>query len=159
MYRCGWCTKKNQERVLAVRITREGFDKILSKAVSSDADKGLKLRMRGKVRLQWDPDHAPSGASEKRRAIQLGLRAEVTEQGCLNITLATLLHVNLKGTYRNIKSFLTLKYCYSSNTLMLAKFIEHFHVTSSPSRLRRKTAAMLVYNEIGASVAIFMIYL
>ena len=141
---------------MAVRITREGFDKILSKAVSSDADKGLKLRMRGKVRLQWDPDHAPSGAPEKRRAIQLGLRAEVTKQGCLNITLATPLHVNLTGTY---KSFLTLKYCYSSNTLVLAKFIEHFHVTSSPSRLRRKTAAMLVYNEIGASAAIFMIYI
>ena len=78
MYRCGWCTKKNQERVLAVRITREGFDKILSKAVSSDADKGLRMRMRGKVRLQWDPDHDPSGAPQKRRAIQLGLRAEVS---------------------------------------------------------------------------------
>lgn len=77
MYRCGWCTKKNQERVLAVRITREGFNKILSKAVSSDADKGLRMRMRGKVRLQWDPDHDPSGAPVKRRAIQLGLRAEV----------------------------------------------------------------------------------
>ena len=71
-------TKKNQERVLAVRITREGFDKILSKAVSSDADKGLRMRMRGKVRLQWDPDHDPSGAPQKRRAIQLGLRAEVS---------------------------------------------------------------------------------
>ena len=77
MYRCGWGTKHNQQRVLAVRITREGFDKILSKAVSSDADKALRTRMRGKVRLQWDPDHAPSGAPEKRRAIQLGLRAEV----------------------------------------------------------------------------------
>lgn len=83
---------------MAVRITREGFDKILSKAVSSDADKGLKLRMRGKVRLQWDPDHAPSGAPEKRRAIQLGLRAEVTEQDCLKIVLATVLRINLKET-------------------------------------------------------------
>ena len=37
-------------------------------------------------------------------------------------------------------------------------WIERFHVTSSPLRLRRKTetAAMLVYNEIGASMAIFM---
>ena len=42
---------------------------------------------------------------------------------------------------------------------MLAKFIEHFHVTSSPSRLRRKTAAMLVYNEIRASVDIFIMLL
>ena len=29
------------------------------------------------VRLQWDPDHAPSGAKEERRAIQLGIRGEV----------------------------------------------------------------------------------
>ena len=36
-------------------------------------------------------------------------------------------------------------------------YIGHFHVTSLPSRLRReqKTAAMFVYNEIGASMAIF----
>ena len=114
MYRCGWCTKKNQERVLAVRITREGFDKILSKAVSSDADKGLKLRMRGKVRLQWDPDHAPSGAPEKRRAIQLGLRAEVTEHACLSHPLACKLEGEIE--------MLTLKYCY---TLVLAKFTEY----------------------------------
>ena len=35
--------------------------------------------------------------------------------------------------------------------------IERFHVMSLPSRLQRKqkTAAMLVYNEIGASMAIF----
>jgi hypothetical protein len=26
------------------------------------------------VRLQWDPDHHPSGAKQERRAIQLGLR-------------------------------------------------------------------------------------
>ena len=28
------------------------------------------------VRLQWDPDHSPSGAKLERRAIQLGLRGE-----------------------------------------------------------------------------------
>jgi hypothetical protein len=28
------------------------------------------------VRLQWDPDHHPSGAKLERRAIQLGLRDE-----------------------------------------------------------------------------------
>jgi hypothetical protein len=28
------------------------------------------------VRLQWDPDHDPSGARLERRAIQLGLRGE-----------------------------------------------------------------------------------
>ena len=32
MYRCGWAAKKGQERVLAVWITREGFQEILSNA-------------------------------------------------------------------------------------------------------------------------------
>ena len=31
------------------------------------------------MRLQWDPDHHPSGAKLERRAIQLGLRGEVLE--------------------------------------------------------------------------------
>jgi hypothetical protein len=29
------------------------------------------------VRLQWDPDHDPSGTKAQRRAIQLGLRGDV----------------------------------------------------------------------------------
>jgi hypothetical protein len=32
---------------------------------------------RSPVRLQWDPDHGPSGGPVERRAIQLGLRGEV----------------------------------------------------------------------------------
>ena len=31
---------------------------------------------RSDVRLQWDPDHGPSGGPVGRRAIQLGLRGE-----------------------------------------------------------------------------------
>src|SRR5262249_41847515 len=31
------------------------------------------------VRLQWDPDHGPSGANLPRRAIQLGLRGDALE--------------------------------------------------------------------------------
>jgi len=34
---------------------------------------------RSSVRLQWDPDHNPSGGKLERRAIQLGLRGEVLE--------------------------------------------------------------------------------
>ena len=30
MYRCGWATKPGQEHVLAVRITHDGFNTILS---------------------------------------------------------------------------------------------------------------------------------
>jgi len=83
MYRSGWATKHGQERVLAVRITKEGFDNILSKALTGHDEKTMGLKHKSAVRLQWDPDHTPSGAPERRRAIQLGLRDEVSEVGLM----------------------------------------------------------------------------
>ena len=77
MYRCGWCTKKGQEKVLAVRITRQGFAAILSHALTGQQEKERGMKEKSLVRLQWDPDHDPTGAHVKRRAIQLGLRNEV----------------------------------------------------------------------------------
>jgi len=82
MYRSGWGTKSDQEITLAVRIKREGFDAILSEAVHSTfvpevygtPDAWAAAGERTKVRLQWDPDHDPTGAPQTRRAIQLGLR-------------------------------------------------------------------------------------
>ncbi len=76
MYRAGWATKSRQDRILAVWLKREGFDQILSLALTGhdEKEKGAK---RSPVRLQWDPDHTPSGTCEQRRAIQLGLRDEV----------------------------------------------------------------------------------
>ena len=35
MYRCGWATKENQEHVLAIDMSREGFDYIVKNSVSS----------------------------------------------------------------------------------------------------------------------------
>jgi hypothetical protein len=85
MYRCGWGQKKDQEAVLAVRIRRTAFDLILAEAVHSSFqpdvyasyDDWRKRVEKSEVRLQWDPDHHPSGAPVARRAIQLGLRGEV----------------------------------------------------------------------------------
>ena len=85
MYRCGWATKEGQEVVLAVWLAREAFDEILSLAVPSTyARHRYASRVawqadvaRSDVRLQWDPDHGPSGAPVTRRAVQLGLRGGV----------------------------------------------------------------------------------
>jgi hypothetical protein len=85
MYRSGWGTKENQECTLALRIRRTFFDSILAAAVPSTWDremfesehKWMDAVSRSSVRLQWDPDHHPSGAKFERRAIQLGLRGEV----------------------------------------------------------------------------------
>lgn len=82
MYRSGWATKENQEAILRIRLRRAGFDAILEQAVHSshvpevyDTREAWEARVaRSDVRLQWDPDHHPSGAKEERRAIQLGIR-------------------------------------------------------------------------------------
>ncbi|CAJ0949263.1 unnamed protein product, partial [Mesorhabditis belari] len=59
MFRSGWATKPNQERILALRLRRDGFEMMLSKAVSSKT--GGESSKGDGVRLQWDPDHHPSG--------------------------------------------------------------------------------------------------
>lgn len=82
MYRSGWGRKEGQEVVLAVTIRRDAFDAILAAAVPSSHDpSNFETReawqaavASSDVRLQWDPDHDPTGAPVERRAIQLGLR-------------------------------------------------------------------------------------
>lgn len=85
MYRCGWATKEGQEIILGLRLRREFFDGLLALAVQSSYYEGhypsreqwQAALATSAVRLQWDPDHAPSGGKLERRAIQLGLRGEV----------------------------------------------------------------------------------
>jgi hypothetical protein len=85
MYRCGWSTKNGQEVTLAVWLKRLHFDNILAEAVHSafvpevyGTESAWKEAVAGSsVRLQWDPDHDPSGGKLDRRAIQLGLRGKV----------------------------------------------------------------------------------
>ncbi len=84
MYRCGWASKQGQDVVLAIRIQRSAFDKILSHAVHSSYKAEVYNSRsdwqqqvdQSEVRLQWDPDHAPNGDKAERRAIQLGLRGD-----------------------------------------------------------------------------------
>lgn len=88
MYRCGWGAKEGQEVILAVRIRREAFDCILSQAVHSsfilelyETQQAWKEKLASStVRLQWDPDHDPSGTKVERRAIQLGLSGDTLEK-------------------------------------------------------------------------------
>lgn len=85
MFRCGWGTKEWQETTLAIKLKRASFDEILSQAVHSSfvpeiygsEEQWKEAVATSDVRLQWDPDHDPSGAKQERRAIQLGMRDEV----------------------------------------------------------------------------------
>lgn len=87
MYRSEWGTKAGQEVVLAIWIKRAAFDEILAQVVHSKFEPEVYASQseweeavnRSCVRLQWDPDHHPSGARLERKAIQLGLRGSVLD--------------------------------------------------------------------------------
>ena len=87
MYRSGWATKPGQECILAIKLKKEGFSKILSEAVHSsfqadfyeDRAAWQDALQNSEVRLQWDPDHNPEGEKLTRKAIQLGLRGAILQ--------------------------------------------------------------------------------
>jgi len=82
MYRSGWAGKdSNQNRILAIEMTFEGFEKLLTEGVLTgyDTSYGDKQTWKEKlnssnVRIQWDPDHDFRGNKLKRRAVQIGLK-------------------------------------------------------------------------------------
>lgn len=81
MYRCGWATKPGQERVLAVRMSREGFEQALGMASLSHFDRTLyddaaawaAQKAASPVRVQWDPERTPSGVTLDHRSLQVGI--------------------------------------------------------------------------------------
>ncbi len=82
MYRCGWATKPGQTRVLAIDITREGFEWALERSCLSHPGDGedheaWKRRLHGSpVRIQWDPERDPHHNPLSYRSIQVGLSGE-----------------------------------------------------------------------------------
>lgn len=90
MYRSGWAAKPGQERVLAIEISRAGFDWALahsclshySPRVDASHDAWAALKNSSPVRIQWDPDRALTGGPLSRRAIQIGLSREAVHRYC-----------------------------------------------------------------------------
>ena len=82
MYRSGWASKEGQERILAIKLKRQFFDEVLRSVVEStyvsahypSREAWQAAVANSDVRLQWDPDHDPTGRSVERRAVQIGLR-------------------------------------------------------------------------------------
>ncbi|CAF1155200.1 unnamed protein product [Didymodactylos carnosus] len=81
MYRSNWARSPGQQRILAIWLHQSAFDNYLRQSLSSVKEEAEQQRQNesigtdGLIRLQWDPDHTPSGASvEGRRAVQLGLK-------------------------------------------------------------------------------------
>ncbi|MFE7637289.1 DUF4291 domain-containing protein [Kitasatospora sp. NPDC057518] len=84
MYRCGWARKEGQETVLAVEITREGFEWALRNSCLSHYERGLhpdraswqRRLKRSPARVQWDPERDLHLQPLPHRSLQLGLAGE-----------------------------------------------------------------------------------
>lgn len=71
MHRSNWARKPGQERVIAVRMTRQGWEEALSQAVLTTA--GPAAVAQAAVHVQWDPERSPRGAALNHYSIQVGL--------------------------------------------------------------------------------------
>jgi Domain of unknown function (DUF4291) len=82
MYRSGWATKPGQERILAVEMTRAGFEWGLANASLSHYDRDVHesakawAAEKSPVRVQWDPERSIDLQPLPYRAIQIGLSGE-----------------------------------------------------------------------------------
>jgi hypothetical protein len=88
MYRCGWAAKPGQERVLAVEISRTGFEWALAHACLSHfdprrhPDQGAwadSLRA-SPVRVQWDPERSLTLQPLPYRSLQVGLSGDAVRR-------------------------------------------------------------------------------
>jgi hypothetical protein len=73
MHRSNWAGKPGQERILAVRITREGWDHALSLGTLTTGDPADLAA--ATVHIQWDPERSLRGAGLNHYSIQVGISA------------------------------------------------------------------------------------
>lgn len=75
-----------QKRILAIDITREGFEWALKNSCSSHRDPSMsdaewrRLKNQSPVRIQWDPERDIHLNPLPYRAIQIGLSGEAVER-------------------------------------------------------------------------------
>ncbi|MGE8452916.1 MAG: DUF4291 domain-containing protein [Pseudomonadales bacterium] len=86
MYRAGWGQKdEGQKRILAIDITREGFEWALAHSCLSHADPSMSkeewqsLKNSAPVRIQWDPERDLMLRPLPHRAIQIGLSKKAVQ--------------------------------------------------------------------------------
>jgi hypothetical protein len=86
--RCGWAEKPDQECVLAVEITRDGFEWALAHASLSHFDRDqhhdqatwARLLKSSPARVQWDPERSLQLQPLPYRSLQLGLQGEAVDR-------------------------------------------------------------------------------
>jgi hypothetical protein len=81
MHRSNWARKPGQDRVLAVRITRAGWEQALSQAVLTAPEPAIHGNAaawsaafdNASVHVQWDPERSLRGAALNHYSIQVGI--------------------------------------------------------------------------------------
>ena len=85
MERCGWASKPGQERVLAISVSRAGWEEALSLATLSTFEPAVygdypawqRALEASPARVQWDPERDLNGKSLESRSIQVGLSRHI----------------------------------------------------------------------------------
>lgn len=81
MYRSNWAQKKGQQKILAVHISREGWEKALAEAVLTHSEPSLYANAsdwknafeQSRVHAQWDTERSFRGAALNHLSIQIGI--------------------------------------------------------------------------------------
>lgn len=82
MERSGWASKAGQERVLAIKISRTGWEQALAAAVltaptpGQGAEEWREAMDGSPIRVQWDPERTLRGGKSEQRSIQVGIARE-----------------------------------------------------------------------------------
>ncbi|HSA48826.1 MAG TPA: DUF4291 domain-containing protein [Yinghuangia sp.] len=88
MHRSNWARKSGQERILAVRVTRAGWEHALARGVLTSAAPDAVAG--AQVHVQWDPERSLRGAALNHYSIQVGvgraLIREFAEEWTVGIT-------------------------------------------------------------------------
>lgn len=89
MYRSDWATKSGQEFVLAIQISRSGFEWALENSTISHFDPSSgqsheqwRASLSAPVRIQWDPERDLELNKLNYRSLQVGLSGEAVGRYC-----------------------------------------------------------------------------
>ena len=76
MHRSNRARRPGQERILAVRVTREGWESALARGVLTTGDPARLAA--ADVHVQWDPERSARGAALNHYSIQVGIGRALT---------------------------------------------------------------------------------
>ena len=140
MYRSGWATKENQQRILAIDVTHQGFLWALENSCLSHFDSSIhpskeewkKIKSKSPVIVQWDPERDIRLNKLEYRAIQIGLTPPAaklyTEQWIVDISDITEIVKKIKSLVENKKTEEVTAFLPIEKNIPITSKISHSHL-------------------------------